>query len=602
MIRDDLEIRWTVGLGASGDLLSDVLVFVDGQVMTRGAMLIGSRFINTTEWPNGEHRIWASAKTFESADTTSDDDNQSVSSGVGVGVSSVTTVTFDNYISKFFVATPYFDPAVQGVQEIVAEFKEDSFWQCFVVTGSGSSVVGYQGQGTSLYVAWDGTDGAGNEVPDGVYDYLIEAHSTALGPFGGGAAMAMAAESAPTASDREQLTQPTRDLRPSPAVLAERAERLRMSGTAATDVFFPPRQKSVLLADTNPRPLKTKATAQAVPDEPAYLQIIPPPLRKNVAFVLSVSNAFAQAELTRRAHLEARAALAVQQAAMGEAEADGPAPAPDPGQTTGGPNRIPGTLFKGFIGAVGTGYQGHHPSWQDIGFFSMPSGTSGHTSRKAPYGKLRNAGAIANGFAGALTSGGWRRAFDYADDGFKWWHLSGCYTGDCDREHNPPVLFGGSFGRGCHFGLLVGHMIGVDNSPFHASHSYYPFWNPPPPVPGRMPRSYDWIALPEMDFGQSVSILGGNPPLLWMGLYGCNSLRINDVNDLWTKFLLPFPENVRFFLGERYSRLHPPRDGELVRKQRHGVWKSCERDVDYRRLVQCRRCRPQGGGDNAQSV
>ncbi len=101
-------------------------------------------------------------------------------------------------------------------------------------------------------------------------------------------------------------------------------------------------------------------------------------------------------------------------------------------------------------------------------------------------------------------------------------------------------------------------MIAVDNSPFAASHSYYPFWNPPPPVPGGMPRSYDWIALPEMDFGQSVSILGGNPPLLWMGLYGCNSLRINDVNDLWTKFLLPFPGNVRVLLGSDTAvYIHP---------------------------------------------
>lgn len=120
------------------------------------------------------------------------------------------------------------------------------------------------------------------------------------------------------------------------------------------------------------------------------------------------------------------------------------------------------------------------------------------------------------------------------------------------------MLFGGSFGLGCHFGLLVGHMIGVDNSQFHASHSYYPFWNPPPPVPGEMPRSYDWIALPEMDSGQSVSILGGNLPLLWMGLYGCNSLRINDANDLWTKFLLPFPENVRVLLGSDTAvYIHP---------------------------------------------
>ncbi|MGH7953391.1 MAG: DUF6345 domain-containing protein, partial [Limisphaerales bacterium] len=37
--------------------------------------------------------------------------------------------------------------------------------------------------------------------------------------------------------------------------------------------------------------------------------------------------------------------------------------------------------------------------------------------------------------------------------------------------------------------------------------------------------------------------------LKWMCLYGCNSLRLNDVNDMWTKFLLPMPPNIHVLLG-----------------------------------------------------
>lgn len=66
--------------------------------------------------------------------------------------------------------------------------------------------------------------------------------------------------------------------------------------------------------------------------------------------------------------------------------------------------------------------------------------------------------------------------------------------------------------------------------------------------------TYNWVAMPQFDLGQ----LGRPDTLKWMALYGCNSLGQQDFNDLWTKFLLPMPPNLRLLLGaEEGVFLHP---------------------------------------------
>lgn len=74
-----------------------------------------------------------------------------------------------------------------------------------------------------------------------------------------------------------------------------------------------------------------------------------------------------------------------------------------------------------------------------------------------------------------------------------------------------------------------------------------------------------------MDFGQSQSILGGPSYLKWMGLYGCNSLRLTDVNDMWTKFLLPFPYNMRLLLGSDSAVYMIPEFGSQFADDLNGV-------------------------------
>lgn len=67
-----------------------------------------------------------------------------------------------------------------------------------------------------------------------------------------------------------------------------------------------------------------------------------------------------------------------------------------------------------------------------------------------------------------------------------------------------------------------------------------------------------------MDFGNGAS------PLKWMALYGCNSLRQQDFNDMWTKFLVPMPPNLRLILGSEDGVFIHPAFGWRFAANLHG--------------------------------
>src|SRR5206468_1699670 len=92
--------------------LNAVAVFVDGQRLSRPSTPSTNytTSINSTEWPNGQHEIYAIATIYDSADTTPGDDSEADETNAvhfAVGVSPPRFVTFSNYISQFFVAIPY---------------------------------------------------------------------------------------------------------------------------------------------------------------------------------------------------------------------------------------------------------------------------------------------------------------------------------------------------------------------------------------------------------------------------------------------------------------------------------------------------------------
>ena len=147
-------------------------LFVDGQEMDSSDD--GTNYIiNTCEWPNGPHVLFATARA------------QSVLSGpsgpfrvdIGRGVSAYKSVTFDNLIHTVAFSEPFFEPSLGQTQQVSAAFAANVNWTLQMIDESSNALRTVTGSGTSLQYSWDGTGDGGAIIPDGVYYYLISAQT-----------------------------------------------------------------------------------------------------------------------------------------------------------------------------------------------------------------------------------------------------------------------------------------------------------------------------------------------------------------------------------------------------------------------------------------
>lgn len=187
VVSGDLDVSVSVTLVDTNQQISSVKLIVDGQKLyTVGGSFTAS--INTTEWPNGPHEIYAVATTADIGDigeTTPSNDTEAdaVTNDVqlAIGVSTSQFCSFSNYISQFFVAIPFFQAG--QTQEVVAKFEDDSYWRVKVVDYQDTEVRRFDGQGSSAYAAWDGNDQSGSPLSYGYYDYIVEARPSRYGPL-----------------------------------------------------------------------------------------------------------------------------------------------------------------------------------------------------------------------------------------------------------------------------------------------------------------------------------------------------------------------------------------------------------------------------------
>ncbi|MGI8965220.1 MAG: Ig-like domain-containing protein, partial [Limisphaerales bacterium] len=176
----------TSGTNLSGEVEIDVHVvttnsiasvnfFVDGEeVEFKSADDNGnaSYVINTTEWPNGSHVIFAVAETASGSATTGEFQSTEES---GAGTSAIIPVTFDNYISKWSFSLPGFDSSLGETQRITAQFAAYSSWTLAIVDEFETTVRNASGTGTTMAFDWDGKDNNGLDTSDGTYDFILTA-------------------------------------------------------------------------------------------------------------------------------------------------------------------------------------------------------------------------------------------------------------------------------------------------------------------------------------------------------------------------------------------------------------------------------------------
>lgn len=159
----------------------NIRLFVDGQEMKQSED--GTNFvINTCEWLNGPHTLFATAKAQSSFSGPSG----SFPIAIGRAVSPNKTVTFSNLISGVAFSQDFYEPSLGQTQQVTAKFAANVNWTLQIANDDSNVVRTVTGSGTSLTFDWDGTGDGGTNIADGVYYYYISAATNGLSSLMGG--------------------------------------------------------------------------------------------------------------------------------------------------------------------------------------------------------------------------------------------------------------------------------------------------------------------------------------------------------------------------------------------------------------------------------
>ena len=158
-------------------------LYVDGQEMDESDD--GSNFvINTCEWLNGPHTLFAVATARSSLSGPSGNFPIYTSHGV----SPYMQVTFNNLISEVAFSQPFFQPSLGQTQQVTANFAANCNWTLQIENQNSNVVRNASGSGIAMSFNWDGTGDGETNIPDGVYYYSITAETNGESYFisGGG--------------------------------------------------------------------------------------------------------------------------------------------------------------------------------------------------------------------------------------------------------------------------------------------------------------------------------------------------------------------------------------------------------------------------------
>jgi len=155
----------------SSEYLTEINLYVDGEPQWR---IGGTSFVvNTCEWANGPHTIFATAKAQSSLEAPSYDDSVTV----GRSVSSYISVNFSNLITQLDLSQYFFEPSEGQTQQVTATFAAGVDWTLQIQNANSNTVRTVTGSGNSMLFSWDGTGDGGASIPDGVYTYLLTAQT-----------------------------------------------------------------------------------------------------------------------------------------------------------------------------------------------------------------------------------------------------------------------------------------------------------------------------------------------------------------------------------------------------------------------------------------
>jgi len=157
------------------EVMDEVDLYIDGE--KQWSSIDDSNFvINTCEWPNGNHTIYATSKSESGLGGIPNGPTLTC----GYGTTPYLNVSFNNLVSSFDLSEPLFQPALGQTQLVAAAFAANCNWTLQIQDVNSNAVKTVTGSGVSMSVNWDGTGTGETNIPDGVYSYYLSAATNGL--------------------------------------------------------------------------------------------------------------------------------------------------------------------------------------------------------------------------------------------------------------------------------------------------------------------------------------------------------------------------------------------------------------------------------------
>jgi len=478
-----------VQVSASSDqVLAGVTLYVDGQAMLPSDD--NSNFvINTCEWWNGTHTLFAAAKSLTHYEGIAND----TSITYGHAVSPYVNVTFNNLISEVAFSEPYFEPSLGETQEVTADFAANCNWTLQIQDVNRNTVLNASGSGDSMTYDWDGMGNGETNLPDGVYSFLIsavtngESSDFVLGGSGGSGG------GSPPSPD---------------------AAFSSMGGMDGSEWWA----------------MSTNEDATPVP-----WALYPPGSDTNgltifQASAVDIASLMPALSPSRSVHRMGGGFSADDSGSGSGSGYGGPS-----GQSTTTPMRPPNIKGKGTIGTFFVGYQTYPTLVYNS--FSTPAIVTGwpYLSGEPYYVQLDGETSQTQ----ASHSQNWGSVMENADiaSGFVSTMQQGRWSGASDGYITASDVTGGLF-NGANIGLLCVHAsYGTTAETDGVKHSYLRFFN-------WQTRNPSYCRLDDCSFGAS-----GTNGLKWMAILACNALNSADYNSMYEYGRLPLSNDLHSLLS-----------------------------------------------------
>jgi len=338
--------------------INSIRLYVDGQEV--GYQVDGATnfVINTCQFGNGSHSLFAVVEGSTGAETTGETSDYLPS----YGVSPAAAVTFDNFITDYRGKLRFQDAEESETNRFSASFSAYADWTLSITNQNGVAVRTITGTGFDMEFIWDGTGDGETNLPAGPYWAVLSATESSMSGL---------------------------------------ASMLQMLPLEIEDAIANG-QKSYFLEPAPMPPVYTNGEWVAWEDvfgaQPAIEVSI-----SDDYFKLAVAT---KAEATRLAHIsnfEGRGGIALD--AAGDSGS---------GSQTTVLRPLPSVWF-GKIGTIGVAYQGNHPDGVSFGLNTRPSnGLFGRVSLNVTpgsYGRLKTAHRVCLGFNRYMADAGYRLKF-----------------------------------------------------------------------------------------------------------------------------------------------------------------------------------------------